>query len=122
PPLLRHPDGRVEELAEPSSPLLGAPSNDPRPTGLTRLEVNASLLLYTDGLVEVDGEDLAVQVEHLQMVLGGADGPTVRDVCTAVLDAQLPSSRRDDVAILLVKVIGSSSTGERSAETARATR
>jgi serine phosphatase RsbU (regulator of sigma subunit) len=59
PPLLRYPDGRVEELAEPSSPLLGAPSTEPRPMGDRWPDLNSTLVLYTDGLVEVEGQDLA---------------------------------------------------------------
>jgi serine phosphatase RsbU (regulator of sigma subunit) len=121
PPLLRHPDGMVEELAECSSPLLGAPSTRARPTGEVQLELNSTLLLYTDGLVEVEGQDLSANVEHLQVVLGRADRPEVHDVCAAILDAQLPGSRRDDVAMLLVKVTRLPATGGSAAEMARAT-
>jgi serine phosphatase RsbU (regulator of sigma subunit) len=121
PPLLRHPNGQVEELTEPSSPLLGAPSTEPRLMGETRLERNATLLLYTDGLVEGDGQDLAANVRELRAVLGRSDPPAVQDVCAAVLDSQLPGSRRDDVALLVVKVTELTSRGEPATETATAT-
>jgi serine phosphatase RsbU (regulator of sigma subunit) len=121
PPLLRHPDGRVEELAKPSSPLLGAPSSQPRATEQARLDVNATLLLYTDGLVEVEGQDLGTTVELLKGVLRRAAQPRVQDVCTAILEAQLPGGRRDDVAILVVKISDLPSTGDPTAETATAT-
>jgi serine phosphatase RsbU (regulator of sigma subunit) len=120
PPLLRHSGGQVEELAEPSSPLLGAPSTEPRPMGDRWLGLNSTLLLYTDGLVEAEGQDLAANVRQLQAVLGRAGLPAVQDVCATVLDAQLTSSRRDDVAILLVKVTELPATGEPTAETVRA--
>jgi serine phosphatase RsbU (regulator of sigma subunit) len=119
PPLLRHPDGMVEELSLPSSPLLGAPSTLPRLTGETRLELNSALLLYTDGLVEDGDRDLSVNVERLRSVLARASGSDVQHVCSAILDAQLAGSRRDDVAILIVKVTDLPPTGE---PTARATR
>jgi serine phosphatase RsbU (regulator of sigma subunit) len=120
PPLLRHPDGRVEELAEPSSPLLGAPSTEPRPMGDKRLGLRSTLLLYTDGLVEAEGQDLAANLGQLQAVLSRGDLPAAQDVCATVLDAQLTDSRRDDVAILVVKVAELPSTGEPTAETATA--
>jgi serine phosphatase RsbU (regulator of sigma subunit) len=80
--------------------------------GETRLERNATLLLYTDGLVEGDGQDLAANVRELRAVLGRSDPPAVQDVCAAVLDSQLPGSRRDDVALLVVKVTELTSRGE----------
>jgi hypothetical protein len=79
------------------------------------------LLLYTDGLVEVEGQDLSVNVEHLQAILGRADRPEVEDVCAAIPDTQLPGSRGDDVAILLVKLTHLPTTGGPAAEMARAT-
>jgi serine phosphatase RsbU (regulator of sigma subunit) len=120
PPMLRHPDGRVEELAEPSSPLLGAPSTQPRPIGQTRLEVNSTLLLYTDGLVEVEGQDLSENIGQLKAVLSGADRPVVQDVCAAIVEARLPARRRDDLAILIVKVTEPPSSGEQTTEAASA--
>jgi serine phosphatase RsbU (regulator of sigma subunit) len=121
PPLLRHPDGRVEELTEPSSPLLGAPSSEPRLMGETRLDLNATLLLYTDGLVEADGHDLVASIRQLQDGLGRADRPAAQDVCAAILEAQLPGSRRDDVALLVVKVTELASRSEPATKTATAT-
>jgi serine phosphatase RsbU (regulator of sigma subunit) len=120
PPMVRHPDGRVEELAEPSSPLLGAPSTQPRLTGQTRLDVNSTLLLYTDGLVEVEGQDLSENLEQLSAILSKADRPVVQDVCAAIVEARLPVRRRDDLAILVVKITEPPSSGEQTTETARA--
>jgi serine phosphatase RsbU (regulator of sigma subunit) len=120
PPMLRHPDGRVEELAEPSSPLLGAPSTGPRTIGQTRLTVNSALLLYTDGLVEVEGQDLAENIGQLKAMLRRTDRPVVQDVCAAIVEARPPVRRRDDLAVLVVKVTEPPSSGEPTAETARA--
>jgi serine phosphatase RsbU (regulator of sigma subunit) len=84
------------------------------------LELNSTLLLYTDGLVEVEGQDLVAKVGQLQAVLGGAGLRAAEDVCATVLEAQLTGSRRDDVAILVVRVTELPSAGEPAAETARA--
>lgn len=104
PPLLRLADGRVEELDQGASPLLGAPCTQARPTGERLLPPGCTLLLYTDGLVEVQDQSLGVTVAQLQEVLGRAEQARAEEVCAAILSAQLPSSRRDDVALLVVKV------------------
>ncbi len=119
PPLLRHPDGRVEELGEATSPLLGAPSITPRPAGEKLIGPGDTLLLYTDGLVEIEGQDLTETVTRLQGVLGRADLPTAQGVCEAVLEAQLHEQRRDDVALLAVGVTEVPSSGQPAAETTR---
>ena len=107
PPLLRQPDGSVEELTDASSPLLGAPATLPREVGERVVAPGSTILLYTDGLVEVQGENLAVTVAQLERVLGGAAHDSADAVCRAILDAQLPSSRRrDDVAMLVVRIGG----------------
>jgi serine phosphatase RsbU (regulator of sigma subunit) len=121
PPLLRWPDGRVEELGEGSSPLLGAPSKLPRPMGERVLPPGSTLLLYTDGLVEIQGENLAVTVGHLQRVLSSADQATAQDVCATILEAQLPSRRRDDVAVLVVRISAGAPQAERDPEAAAST-
>jgi serine phosphatase RsbU (regulator of sigma subunit) len=118
PPLFRRPDGRVEELVDAISPLLGAPSNQPRPTGDRTLDLNSTLLFYTDGLVETEGADLAVTVGQLRDAFAGTHRPTAEGVCAAVLDTQLPGARRDDVALLVVTVTSLRPQAEPAAETA----
>jgi serine phosphatase RsbU (regulator of sigma subunit) len=89
--------------------------------GETRLDLNATLLLYTDGLVEGDGQDLGANVRELQAVLGRGDPPSVQDVCSAVLDSQLRGRRRDDVALLVVKVTEMTSRSEPATTSVTAT-
>ena len=118
PPLVREPDGRVLELNEGASPLLGAPASLPRPVGERMLAAGSTLLLYTDGLVESQGQNLAVTIDHLRQALGRADQPSAEQVCAAVLTTELPKTRRDDVALLVVRIeeVGTDVGSERSLE------
>ena len=104
PPLLRHPDGRAEQLTEGASPLLGAPAALPRPIGRRELPPGSTLLLYTDGLVETEAEHLGVAIDRLRDTFATADQATADEICATVLSTQLPSARRDDVALLVVTV------------------
>ena len=105
PPMLRLPDGNVHELTEATSPLLGAPGTDRRPRQERRLPAGSCLLLYTDGLIEVPGVTMSDSIAQLR----GVVATTARDgsaeaTCTAVLATQVAENRRDDVAIIAVRL------------------
>ncbi len=100
-PLLVRPDGGVELLEEPSGLVLGLADLD-RVDGCRRLEPGTTVLLYTDGLVEVPGRDIDVGLDRL---LGAAERPVLRGTFsggTERLVDEGASRALDDRALLLV--------------------
>jgi serine phosphatase RsbU (regulator of sigma subunit) len=103
PPVLRTGAG-VELLPGPDGPLLTIlPRGCRYPEAVTPLERGATLLLYSDGLVERRGADTDVRVAELRRVL--ADAPEDPDaLCGYVLDAMGAAPGEDDVALLALRV------------------
>jgi serine phosphatase RsbU (regulator of sigma subunit) len=101
PPLLRHPDGGTELVDMPPGLLLGA-GQSPYPAVDRELAPGSILALYTDGLIERPGQDLAVGISRLTRAL--ADGPaeSLDELCDSIL-ATLAPQPRDDVALLLAR-------------------
>lgn len=105
PPILRLPDGTVHELTEATSPLLGAPGTDRRPREERLLPAGSCLLLYTDGLIEVPGVTMSDSIAQLRGVVAATTRDGSADAtCTAVLATQVAENRRDDVAIIAVRL------------------
>jgi PAS domain S-box-containing protein len=102
PPMLRFPDGRVEMLSDGGLPLgLRAPGSGV-PEHTLQLESGCVLVLYTDGLTEmqrtpVDGE-LRLR-EHLANADPMYAVSPARSIRRAMLDGSAP---KDDVAILVM--------------------
>jgi serine phosphatase RsbU (regulator of sigma subunit) len=101
PPLLLPADGppRYLEGAGPDLPLCVSPSH-PRTTWHQELEVGDTLLLYTDGLIEVPGTDLSEGMAHLAVQAQAAKsaGLPLTTLCAELLAAV--TERRDDAAII----------------------
>lgn len=100
-PLLRHPDGRVEELANPGI-LLGMRGGDAGPTRVVLMPHGATLLFYTDGLSEAT-RDIAEGQRRLVTALASgtflsAANPA-HDFVSEVLQGR---EAGDDVAVLVV--------------------
>jgi serine phosphatase RsbU (regulator of sigma subunit) len=106
PPLLQHPDGRVEPLDQALGPPLAATAEpDARPEAATRLTPGATLVLYTDGLVERRDEDITDGIARLTGCLQGNVGLDP-DQLVDVLIAQVRGHgcARDDTAVLVIRV------------------
>jgi serine phosphatase RsbU (regulator of sigma subunit) len=110
-PLLLGPDGKLVRLDEHSSPMIGAVRSHGRPAGPGRTEAalrcrpGSTLLLYTDGLTDVAGEDADERTELLERTLAAmAPGSGPETVVEQVLAACLPQRLRDDVALLAVRL------------------
>lgn len=104
PPVLLHPDGRYEILQQPVDPPLNIGEIPVRRGGSARLPVGATVLLYTDGLVESRDTDLHEQITELARRLApvaGAPLPELRD--TALAFAEDPT---DDIALVLARATG----------------
>ncbi|MGW7249685.1 ATP-binding SpoIIE family protein phosphatase [Streptomyces decoyicus] len=109
PPVLLHPDGSGEVLRIPPGAPIGVGGvpfesvEMPAPTG-------ATLLLYTDGLVESRGRDVWTGVEllcaRLQAAAAVVTSPPLEMLCDAVLTLLDQDARDDDVALLAARFDG----------------
>ncbi|WP_432536678.1 SpoIIE family protein phosphatase [Kineococcus arenarius] len=103
PPVVITPDGRVEVLRTEPDLLLGMEASFQRADHVHGLAPGATVLLYTDGLVERRGASIDDGVDWLARTAArfahlGPDG-----ICDAVL-AEVAGHAEDDVAVLAVRV------------------
>ncbi|MGW8761522.1 SpoIIE family protein phosphatase [Streptomyces sp. NPDC055815] len=102
PPLVLRPDGTVETIDD----VLGIPlgvGGCPFRTIEIELPGNASLALYTDGLIETRGADLEVGLKALRAELGGPPGP-LEATADRILASLLPAQPADDAVLVLARV------------------
>jgi serine phosphatase RsbU (regulator of sigma subunit) len=106
PPLLvLHPDGQVEALATARADvMLGVDPRAVRHEQVTVLPTGATVLLYTDGLVE--GPDLPLDdgVARLTALLAELRDLELDELCDQVLVQMRPNGSEDDVALVAVRL------------------
>jgi serine phosphatase RsbU (regulator of sigma subunit) len=105
PPLLIHPDGSVEELSGARSELmLGVDPTTSRTDSVVSVRRGATLLLYTDGLVE--GRDLPLDdgIARLREALAELADRPLAELCDEVIDRLRPEGLQDDVALVAVRL------------------
>ena len=106
PPALLHPDGTVDFLDQATDPPLGArPELAPRPQAETTFTEGATLVLYTDGLIERRHEDIDTGLTRLADALTrhqGADPETFADALLA--DLTPPAGVTDDTALVVLRL------------------
>jgi serine phosphatase RsbU (regulator of sigma subunit) len=108
-PLLRHPDGRVESLDDGASILIGAPTDVDHSEGERQLPAGSTLLLFTDGLVEVPHRPLEETTgEVVDALAVQPDSLDLDALCDRVLATTAGRELRDDVALLAIRINGGS--------------
>lgn len=105
PPLLSGPDGRVGEVESRASLIIGAPAPVSRVSDTCRLQAGSTLLMFTDGLVEVPGRSIRDSLDELADWLRAMPpGPAPAALCDQLVKG-LPSGKlRDDIAILALRI------------------
>ncbi|MGI9081042.1 MAG: SpoIIE family protein phosphatase, partial [Thermoleophilaceae bacterium] len=105
PPLLLGCEGSAEFLWDGRATPLGVRTDGEYAEGTLQLDGGSTVLLYTDGLVEVPGEDLLAGLERLrQVVMAGPAEPEA--LCDHLVGSMVGSDpTRDDVALLAFRTI-----------------
>ncbi|MFN2626937.1 MAG: anti-sigma factor antagonist, partial [Mycobacteriales bacterium] len=104
PPLLLGPDGTATYLDGGRSLPLGLTST-PRSEAVTTVEAGATLILYTDGLVERRDASIDEGLEALRRSVEGHQGDLDALCDNWVLAAPRPESGDDDVAVLATMLL-----------------
>ncbi|MER6135175.1 SpoIIE family protein phosphatase [Streptomyces sp. NPDC001815] len=108
PPLVAHTDGTVEALDAATDPPLGAGDDDaPRCQATVEYAPGATLVLYTDGLIERRGEDIDQGLRRLGDSLRRHHALDPEPLADAVLADLLPaagSGPDDDTALVVIRL------------------
>ncbi|MEU3076623.1 ATP-binding SpoIIE family protein phosphatase [Streptomyces laurentii] len=112
PPILLHLGGQAEVLRVPSGAPIGVGGVDFEAVELDA-PAGATLLLYTDGLVESRLRDVSSGIELLRerlaataQLTGPDHAPPLEALCDDVLDMLGPGDRDDDIALLAARFDG----------------
>jgi serine phosphatase RsbU (regulator of sigma subunit) len=103
PPLLIHPDGTSTLLQQPSDLLLGVDPGVARQHSSVLLEPGATVVLYTDGLIEHRDATLDDGLARLLATAPDLAARPVSEVCDELL-ARLEPELTDDIALLALRV------------------
>jgi serine phosphatase RsbU (regulator of sigma subunit) len=103
PPLLLAPDGAARLLERPADLLLGVAPERVRRQHSVPLVPGATVVLYTDGLVERRDASLDVGLDRLLAAAPGLAGLPVDQLCDELL-LRLAPDLTDDIALLAVRV------------------
>ncbi len=95
-------EGRARFLDVTPARMLGAPST-PAVEWVGTLPPGASLVLYTDGLVEHPGSDLDTGLARLLQVAQDCAGAAPEGICDVLVDELTEQHRADDIALLVLR-------------------
>jgi Stage II sporulation protein E (SpoIIE) len=115
-PFLREPTGAVHQLSGGESVVLGAPIDVEHAQVDRSLAPGTTIVLFTDGLVEVPGRGIDDTMQELANAVGSGDqGEPLDAVCDRILATTQGRALRDDIALLTIRL----TPGARSALEAR---
>jgi PAS domain S-box-containing protein len=105
PAMVLNPDRSVVVLGGLEADLLlGIDPETDRAESAITVDRGATLLLYTDGLVERRGQSLTTGLERLRRALVDLADEDLDGLCDALLDRLVPSGSEDDVALVAVRL------------------
>ncbi|MEU3186142.1 SpoIIE family protein phosphatase [Streptomyces sp. NPDC006923] len=102
PPLLITADGRARYLTEAHAMLIGLRPRVSRPTATTELPPGATLLLYTDGLIESRTQDIDTGLTRLRRYAAAHHTDPLDRLCVDL--AGTLGDTRDDITLIAVRV------------------
>lgn len=105
PPLLLTPGGHAQYLEAGQGLLLGAQmgTGASRPNATQSLPPGSTLMLYTDGLIEIPGSDLDTGLGRLRRHALALSHAPLDTLCDQLL-ARMPPGSTDDVALLALRL------------------
>ncbi|MCW2698965.1 MAG: putative sensor protein [Blastococcus sp.] len=105
PPLVINPDGSVAELASwRGDLLLGVDPGAQRRESVVTLDRGATVLLYTDGLIERRDDDLDAGMVRLRDALLELAGRPLEEMLDELLERLVHGRPEDDVALVAVRL------------------
>ncbi|MGC2999696.1 SpoIIE family protein phosphatase [Streptomyces sp. G35A] len=104
PPLLVASDGQAHYLTDGHGILLGAAPHRRRPDATAELPAGATLLLYTDGLIEAPGRSLDEGLHRLRRHAASLAHRPLESFTDLLLERARPVGNDDDVALLALRI------------------
>ncbi|MEV6304105.1 GAF domain-containing SpoIIE family protein phosphatase [Actinoplanes sp. NPDC051861] len=120
-PLLIEKDGTVTQLTG-RDILLGVLRRTPRSNHSRRLPPGATLLIYTDGLIETRTDPIDDRKRQLREALSGLAGAPLPDLLNEILARFAGHDHEDDVALLALRCPGEPDTVGRPVSVNQASR
>jgi PAS domain S-box-containing protein len=106
PPIITTNAGQAEYLDDTVGVMLGACTTASFTTGHRRLPPGASLLCYTDGLIEVRRRDIREGLTALAETLQRSRPGSAEQTCAIVEGALVSTTRQDDICLLTARLTG----------------
>ncbi|WP_231851662.1 SpoIIE family protein phosphatase [Modestobacter italicus] len=105
PPLVLQPDASVLELSTlRADPLLGVLPGADRSESVVTLDRGATVLLYTDGLIERRDADLDKGLDRLKTALAELAHEPLQDLCDQLIERLVDGRPDDDVALVAIRL------------------